>query len=372
MRIPTRILTTAAAAVLIPLASLSANAQVPSDTTLQAQAAAMTLTSADLPTGYTLIGETFLPLPDGVDGVTSHYVSVYTNTTSGQQIRSYVYTFASEDQAKSGFDTLEGNEADTLSDESLELGTGSAELTTGTYQNADDQTVGTADVTFVQGSAVVGVAVDNPDGSAPDSGLAKDLAGIADTRAQAVAAGNAPVDLTLPAKIVPITDGGTVIQAGYLDASEAEAIYGTQGSAIASAKSTYVVAVGYGEDGAAPRVTIGVSTYASADDAKKVVEQADQIFPPLSDVEKVEDVKLDGTDSVVAYHYTSRDGEIASQESYRIVYSQGDTVTVVDVQAASDTEVAQAAANAIAGPQLTCQTEGDCVRPEADGVLPAN
>lgn len=372
MRIPTRVLTTATAAVLIPLASLSANAQVPSDTNVQAQAAAMTLTSADLPTGYSLIGETFLPLPDGVDGVTSHYVSVYTNTSTGQQIRSYVYTFGSEDQAKTGFDTLEGNEADTLSDESLTLGTGNAELTTGTYQNANDKTIGTADVTFVEGSAVVGVAIDNPDGSTPDSDLAKDLASIADTRAQAVTSGNASVDLTLPAKLVPISEGGTVIQAGYIDASEAEAIYGTQGSAIASAKSTYVETIGYGDSGTAPRVTIGVSTYASADDAKKVVEQADQIFPPLSDGEKVEDAKLDGTDAVVAYHYTSRDGEIASKESYRIIFSQGETVTVVDVQAAPDTEVAQAAANAIAGPQLTCQTGGDCVRPEADGVIPAN
>lgn len=369
MRILTRFLA-ASAALLLPLAGMGVNAQVPEDSTLQAQVAAVALTTSDLPTGYSLVGETFLPLPSDLDGVTAHYVSVYTNTESGEQIRSYVYGFASEEQAQAGFAALESEDTDTLSDEALDLGSGESELTTGTYQNANDEAIGTADATFVQGALVLGVAVDSGDDTAVDPQLARDLAATVDTRAQAVVAGDTTLDLSLPAKIVPIASGGTVLQAGFITASEAEAIYGTQGSAIASADTTYVQTIGYGEGGAAPRVTIGLSTYASTDDAARVVEQADQIIPPLADQEQVEDIAVDGAESVVAYRYTSRDGATSSRESFRIIFSQGETVTVVDVQGAPDSETAQAAANAITAPQLTCQAEGTCERPVADGVIP--
>jgi hypothetical protein len=373
MRLRSTFYSAIAATLMLPLAAISASAQVPASTEIQAQAAAMTLTTDDLPTGFSFTGETFLDLPDAgtVPGATAHYLSLYTNTDTGQQIRSYVFTFENADQASAGFDALEGDEPATLTDAALELGTGNAEISTGTYERVDGTVVGTADATFVRGTAVVGVAVDNPDGTVPDAQLATDLAGLADARATAVSAGESPVDLTLPALLAPITDNGTILQAGYLNASESEAIYGTQGSALGIAQSSYVQTVAYGEDGTAPRVTVGISTFASADEATAVVDLADSIFQPLADQQKVEDVEIDGTDAAVAYRYTSRDGTTAQRESYRVIFAQGETVTVVDVQGADDSELAQAAANAIVSAQVDCQTDGVCERPQADGVIPA-
>lgn len=370
MRIQTKAVAAMTALILMPLTIGGVMAQVPEAPEMQAQVAAMTLESAELPTGYILSGETFLPLTDGVEGLTAHYVSVYTNMDSGQQIRSYAYAFDSDEHATAGFETLEGNEAETLVDKEIELGSGKAELTTGTFENSDGTVVGTADVTFVRGSAVIGVAVDSPDGSQPDVQLAQDLATTADTRAQQSSSGDASVDLTLTTKLVPFSSGGTVIQSGFVSSNESEAIYGTQGSALTAVTSSYVQTVAYGESGAAPRVTIGVSKFSNADDAKKVVEQADQIFQPLPDQEKVDDFKLEGSDAVVAYRYTSRDGSTAERESFRIIFSQGEHVTVIDVQGAADSDAAEAAANAIAAPQLTCQTGGACERPVAEGVIP--
>lgn len=364
-------------ATLLTLALLlpgNAFAQIPQEADAEATAAALTLTAEDLPTGYSLTGETFLPLPDAtqVPGVQANYVSVYTNTENGQQIRSYVYTFENEDQAKAGIEVIEGNEAETLKDESVELGSGNAELTTGTYERADGSVVGTADVTFVRGNAVIGVAVDHPDGSAPDSTLATDLAKRADERAQKVQAGDSGIDLSLPGKIVPFTDGGTVLQAGFLSPAESEAVYGTQGSALTSLTSTYVKSVGYGENGAAPRVTIGVTTFASPEEAKSVVEQSDRIFTTMADQEKVADVEIEGTDSVAAFRYTSRDGASGSRESYRLIFSVGDVVTVVDVQGAPDSATAESAAQSIVAAQIGCQGGGTCERPVAEGVIPGN
>lgn len=371
MRIRT-ILSTMLAAVLMLSVFQGASAQLPDAPEVQAQAAAMSLTSDDLPTGFQLTGETFLPLPDAgiVEGVTAHYVSVYTNIDNGQVIRSYVYVFETEEQASDGIEVLEGNEPETLTDEAVEMGSGNAELTTGTYESADGSTVGTADVTFVRGNAVAGVAVDNPDGSEPDSGLATDLADLLDERVQQVQNGEVAVDLEQPAAIVPFAEGGTLIQAGYLNSAEGEAIYGTQGSALTGLQSSWVQTVAYGEEGAAPRVTIGVTRFASAEEATEVVEQSDGIFQPLADQEAVEEADVEGADSVVAYRYTSRDGSIAEQESYRVIFAQGETVTVVDVQGAADTATAEAAANTIAQSQFTCQSEGTCERPDAPGVIP--
>lgn len=350
-----------------------ASAQVPDSPEVMAQAAAMTLTSEDLPTGFILAGETFLPLPDAaaVPGVTAHYVSVYTNTTTGQQIRSYVYLFETEEQATAGLAALEGTEPETLTDSEIQVGAGAAELSSGTYDPGDGTTVGTADVTFVRGNAVAGVAVDNPDGTEPDAKLATDLATIKDTRVQQVQSGESTVDLAQPGSVVPFATGGTVVQAGFLSASESEAIYDTQGSALAGLRSSWVQTIAFGEEGAAPRVTIGVTTFASPEDAKSIVEQADRIFQPMADQETIEEPTVEGADSVVAFRYTSRNGSIAEKESYRIIFSQGATVTVVDVQGAPDSATAEAAANAVATSQVACQTSGTCERPVAPDVIPA-
>ena len=56
------ILTTMMAAALLLTALQATAAQLPDAADVQAEAAAMTLTSEDLPTGFMLTGETFLDL----------------------------------------------------------------------------------------------------------------------------------------------------------------------------------------------------------------------------------------------------------------------------------------------------------------------
>lgn len=368
MRVRT-ILSTMFAALLLITGFQGASAQVPETAEVQAQAAAMTLTSEDLPTGFQLTGETFLPVPE-LEGATARYVSVYTNIDTGQVIRSYVTLFETEDQAVAGYEVLEEEAGDNLTDGEVSVSSGNAEITTGTYEGANGEVIGTADVTFVSGTAVAGVAVDNPDGTEPDAQLATDLATLMNTRVGEVQVGSSTIDLSLTGQIVPFANGGTLVQSGFLSSGESEAIYGTQGSALTGLGSSYVQTVAYGEEGSAPRVTIGVTTFGSAEEATEVVEQAGNIFQPLADQETVEDASVDGADSTAAYRYTSRDGSIADQESYRIIFSQGDKVTVVDVQGAADSETAEAAANAIASSQMACQGEGTCEVPVAPGVIP--
>lgn len=370
MRVRT-LLSTMFAALLLVTGFQGTSAQLPESSEVQAQAAAMTLTSEDLPTGFQLTGETFLPVPE-IDGATARYVSVYTNIDTGQEIRSYVVLFETEEQATAGYETLEADAGEGLEDAEVDLSAGNAEITTGTYEGADGSVRGTADVTFVSGTAVAGVAVDNPDGTVPESQLAIDLATLMSTRVEEVQSGSSAIDLGLTGQIVPFADGGTLVQSGFLSSGESEAIYGTQGSALTGLSSSYVQTVAFGEEGSAPRVTIGVTTFGSAEAATEVVEQSGNIFQPLADQETVEDASVEGADSTVAYRYTSRDGSIADQESYRIVFSQGDKVTVVDVQGAADSETAEAAANAIAQSQVACQGEGTCEVPVAPGVIPGS
>lgn len=342
-------------------------AQAPADEATQAEATAYTLDSADLPTGYTLTGETFLTAPDAttLPGLQAVYVSVYTNLDSGEVIRSYVYLFDTADNAKAGIQVVGGNQEETIERTAVELGDDEAVLLNGTYTKADGSIGGTADVAFVRGNAVIGVAVDGAGEAVPDPQLAQDLAARADERAQAVQSGEAPVNLELPKKVVPFAENGMVIQAGYLNATESELIYDTQGSPLASLESSWVKTVGYGENGEGPRLTIGVTEFATAEDAAAVVDQSDRIFTGLTDQQKVDGVSVEGAEQVVAYTYTSEDGS-----AYRIIFSIGEVVTVVDVQGAPDAATAEAAANSVATAQVTCQVDGTCERPVAEGVIP--
>lgn len=338
-----QMLTSLLALLLFAGSSLGLAAQSTMDADLRAQVAAMTLTAEDLPTGFALVGETFLD-DAGHDGQVAHYVSTYLNTDSGQQIRSYVYAFATSDQADAALAALTEEMAEAT----------------------------TADISFASDTVVTGVAVDNADGAVADMELATDLAAIQQVRVQAVQGGSSPVDLTLPSLVIPFDSNGGLVQVGYLSAGESEAMYGVSGSTLSSLDSTWVQTVAFGDNGAAPRVTVAVTTFGNEDDAKTVIENADRIFQTMADQEVVDDVKLDGSDNVVAYRYTSRAGQIGDQESYRVIYSIGTTVTVVDVQGAPDKEAAEAAANTLTRSQLKCQTEGVCDVPSVPGVIPAN
>lgn len=371
-------------AMMIALA-LPVSAQTPaaSDPDPRAQLAAVTPGSADLPTGYTFVGETFLSADQvsgpGIEsaaldegGFETQYVSVYENADSGTRIRSYASLWQDEASADSGFALLEDETAtnpnDALEDSTADVGEEPREITTGTYLDAEGTTIGTVDVTFRRGPMVIGVAHETSDGSAADVAIATELAARLDDRAQAVLNGESPAntDLALPSQVISFAaDGNGTVQAGFLGPVEVESIYGVQGSLLSGVEASWVETTIIGsQDLSGPTVTIGVTTFGSGDDARFTVEQAQDLFTPLESQEVADAPEIEGASAVSAFRFSS-DGDV--QDSFRLIFANDVTVTVVDVQGGASGGGAEQSANDIATAQVGCQTDGACDAP----ALPA-
>lgn len=370
-----RIRTLLGAAVLTvalvgPVGIASAQATPPAVTVEQrAQLAAMTLTSDELPAGYVFAGETFLTAEQmagpGIDaqaltdaGFVVQYVSEYRNADTGAMIRSYASQWNDAAAAQNGFSMVEDetktNPDAQLKDGGADVGQDPRETTTGTY-TANDTTYGTTDVTFRRESVLAGVAIDTSDGSAPDAQVAADLATKLDARVQQVEKGDAPAhtDLALPGQVVPFGAAGTTSQAGFLGPAEVESIYGLQGSVLDSVQASWVDTTVIGKG----TVTVGVTRFDSEANASSAVKQSADLFTPLNNVEPVSDLTIDGASAVAGYRYTSGDGEDIN--SFRLIFSSGSTVTVIDLQNNVKGDL-QKLATTIAGKQLGCQTDGAC------------
>lgn len=356
------------------------NAQTPTaDPDPKVQLAAVTPGTEDLPTGYVFVGETFLSADQvsgpGIDaaaltdgGFVAQYVSVYENESTDQRIRAYASLWQDDATAESGFAILEDEAAtnpnDAMEDSDVDVGEEPRELTTGSYLDADGTTVGTADVTFRRGPMVIGVAHETLDGSEADETIATDLATRIDERAKAVLNGESPfgTDLTLPASTISFeAEGNGLVQAGFLGPVEIESIYGVQGSLLSNAEASWIATTIIGaQDLGAPTVTVGVTTFGSDDDARLTAEQAADLFGSLENQQDAEAPAIEGADQVSAFTYSSN-GE--GQDSYRLIFSTGTMLTVVDVQNAASEGGAASAATAIASAQMTCQTGGTCEAP---------
>lgn len=346
--------------------------------------AAVTPGSEDLPTGYSFVGETFLSADQvaasGIDaealrsgGFVSQYVSVYENADADQRIRAYVSLWDDDQAATDGFAILEDesvtNPNDALEDAGASAGEEPRETTTGTYAAADGATIGTVDVTFRRGPMVVGIAHETLDGSAADTDLANELATRIDERAQAVIDGSElpHIDMALPGNVVSFEgEGNGLAQAGFLGPVEVESIYGVQGSLLSGIDSSWIETTLIGGKAESPSVTVGVSTFTNPDDAALVVQQAADLFPPLSGQEAVDGVSLDGADAVTAFRYGTSEG---GADGYRVLFAANGTLTVIDVQRAAADGAAEETAMAIANAELTCQTGGTCEAPSLPGSL---
>lgn len=348
------------------------------------QLAAVTPGSENLPTGYTFVGETFLSVDQvaatGINaetlrsgGFVSQYVSIYENGDANERIRAYVSLWDDDQAATDGFAVLEDedvtNPDDALQDSDASVGEEPRETTTGTYAAADGSTIGTVDITFRRGPMIVGIAHESLDGSAADAELASDLATRIDERAQAVLDGSdlPHVDMTLPGDVVSLEgEGNGLAQAGFLGPVEVESIYGVQGSLLSGIDSAWVETTLIGGKAESPSVTVGVSTFTNPDDAALVVQQAADLFPPLTGQEAVDGVSLDGADAVTAFRYGTGDG---SADSYRLLVAANGTLTVIDVQRAAAEGGAEETAMAVATAELACQTGGTCEAPALPGSL---
>jgi hypothetical protein len=119
-----------------------------------------------------------------------------------------------------------------------------------------------------------------------------------------------------------------------------------------------------GEGGSGPSVVIAASTFADADTAARVVEQAAALAPVTIDLQPV-DFAVDGADSAMGFQYASPGSADGAVDSFRGVIQVGTTMVVVDVQGASSPEQAQTAVTSLLTAQIAC-SGGTCQLPEID------
>ncbi len=352
----------------------------PQDVAMRASMAAITLDQETLPNGYSFVGEAFLDASQVASGTLdaksltdagfqSQYVSIYENSGDNSRVRSYVSAWKDDAAAQKGFDLLENESAmspgSALTDADTKVGDAPHELTSGTYKEGD-KTIGTTDLTFRSGSLLVGVAVEKTDGSAPDAATVDALAKMSAQRATDVASGKNPqfTDLKLPAQALPLQSLGTEVQAGFVSPSEAESIYGHQGSELAKLTASWVSSVGLGKgDSQVPYVTVSVTTFAGPDEATAVVSKAADLVGSLSNAQPIDGAKVDGADSAAAFSFTSMATGGQTANSYRILYAKGNALVAIDVQGASSEDLARQAAESLAKDQMGCLGKSECPAP---------
>jgi len=367
-----------------PPASLPENGV---DVALRAAMASITLDESALPDGYAFEGETFLTAEQSASGTVdaaaltdagfvSQYVSLYTDSEETGRIRTYVTTWTDAAAAEAGFATIE-DETRTitegeLTDAETAIGEEPREVTSGSYPDPADPatTISTVDLTFRLDRFLVGVAVETTSGTAPDPATADSLAAELEGRATAALGNENPerTDLALVPKVLPLSGLGTELQAGFLSPVEVEGLYGLQGSALGGFDATWSEAIGLGaDDNLAPYVAIGVTTFGADADAAAVIDQASELTPAISGVEAVDAPAVEGAAQTVAFRFPSPATGADGIDSYRVMFSAGASVGVVDVQGASSPEIAEQAALALAAAQVGCFSAETCAAP----TLPA-
>lgn len=354
------------------------------DVTLRAQMAAMTLDDGALPDGYAFDGETFLTADQVASGdleasgladagFVSQYLSAYSNDSLATRIRTYVSAWSDANAAEAGFDIIEDedltNPDGELTDGDATVGEEPRETTTGSYPDpADDSvTISTADVTFRVDRFLVGVAVETTNGESADAELAGTLAAELEGRATGAISAQNPdgTDLALVPQVLPLQDLGRELQAGFLSPAEVEELYGLQGSALASFSASWAQAIGVGEgDALQPFVAVGMTTFGDDADAATVVEQATDLLPSIVGIEAVDGVTIDGADQVAAYRFPSPAIGSTENDSFRVIFSAGPNVGVVDVQGADSSEIGQQVATDLATAQVACIGESSCAAPK--------
>lgn len=366
----------------------STQGTVEADVQLRAEMAAITLQRVSLPTGYVFSGETFLSAEQVASGdlsaqeltdagFVSQYLSVYTDPDTGNQISSYVSAWTDADAATAGFDLIE-DESRTHPDGSFtdsDAGVGEApgETTTGTF-TADGKTVSTVDTTFRIGQFLVGTSLQTSDGSTPDPAVVSGLAGAIEARATSAVAGDSPegTDLALAAQAMPLFALAPSLQTGFLGAQEAEQMYGLQGSALGTLTASWTDVIGLGADNGGPFVSVGLTQFASPEDAHAVVTQFGELAPQVPGATQIDGFELEGATAAVAFEFPSVATGGDTPNSFRIAAVVESTLIVIDVQGASSVEVAETAAMDLAGNQLACVGQTSCAVPSLPAELTGN
>jgi hypothetical protein len=367
-------------AIPVILAQTPASAQPSAlDADARARLSAIPLASGELPDGFGLAWEGFVldtenaypnvdarALADA--GFAGMYSSIYQNPDTGDAIISYASQW---EDAEAGFALAEDeavtNPGVSLTDAELDAGTGSAEITTGAVET-ETGSVNITDASFVVDRYTMGVTVQVSPESPIDAAAVTSMVEALEARATSVIAGTAPAgaDLALPVSVLDIRSLGVEQQAGFLSSAESETLYGVSGSSLSGIQVSWVSTVSVGEDGAPPYVAMAVSTFESADNAARVVEQSADLIPVTVELQPVDGFAVEGTDSVRGYQYASQTSTDGAVDSFRGVAQVGASMIVVDVQGAASPEAAQAAVSELIAAQVTCAGGGECQAPEVD------
>jgi len=363
----------------------------------RADLAAMTLDSEDLPEDYYFHNEQYIPgealvaglqLADDASaaltesGLTWFYESTYTTADGSGQIRTYVSEYPDEAGAVAGFGVLEDEEAlvgegGELEDlDGPEVGEDPKEITVGSLPpnpGAEDDApvLRSVDATFRVGTLIVGVAVETRDDAEPDQALAEELAEVLATRVEDVLAGQAPAtaDPAVREALLQL-DATLSAREGYLTATDILGPIDPAETPYAEYESGYAQTLIVGEGGTElPFVSLAVSSFSSEDGPLAVLGDADNLQPAFTNIERVDDVQVEGADAAVGYRFASTPGGRSDNDSFRVLIIVGDRLATVDVQGATSAEVAEATALDLAGQQAECLQSDD---PCGAGTIPAD
>lgn len=344
--------------------------------------AAMTLDSNQIPETFFLIAEYYTSpqeIADGfagqVDsealfatGIQTFYQSYYANA-DGNTLRTYIIAFDTEDGATAGFELFEDEETlvpnGDLRDSPGLAGVGEspAEITSGTIEQGDGTQQRTYDISYRIDRFEVGVAMETYDGSDVDDDLVDQLAVDLAERVQAVLGGEdiPGVDFDLPDQLIAL-DADTQIE-GYQTASEAFLIddpdllpdgfvSGFYRGASFSRRVTSFL----------PFVTVGISSFESADDVEAALDDTEAIMPSLPDLDQLRGLDLDGADDIIGFSYSSPDGN-GEPDSIRLFVQIDDHLLVIDVQGMENAASAEESGLTIADAALSCALDGECRSP---------
>jgi hypothetical protein len=362
--------------------------------------AAMTLDSSDMPEGFSLFYEIYIPgdrvssdltggliTPEEIaaTGLQWYYESVYLSSDGSVRLRSYVEQYADEAGAALGFELLEDEgrlapEGSVFTDSpGAGVGEEPSEISEGSLQpTGPTPIVNSIDSTFRTGNLIAGVSVDTLPDLPADKQLAIDLSAVLLNRIQTVLA-NQPlplIDYDLPGQVVHLSPGFLGHDEGYLSASE---IFGPEAAAPVS--STFVS--GYFTNQSLisdpesplpiPLVSITIGKFQDQSAALAVLGDSVVLQPPFEGVTPLDIGSIPGASLVQAFTYANPMLSGSSQDSARIVMVVGTSLVILDVQANATLDGAIEGARQIATAQAAClQANGACAPVELPvGLLAA-
>jgi hypothetical protein len=343
--------------------------------------AAMVLDSTDMPEGFTIFYELYVPgdrissdLTGGLispeeiasSGIEWYYESVYLSSDGSTRVRSYVEQYADAAGATRGFELLEDEirlapEGSVFTDgPGAGVGEEPAEISEGSLQpSGTTPVVNSIDSTFRTGNLLAGVSVDTLPDVPADKQLAIDLSGVLFDRIQTVLANQSLplVDYALPGQLVALSPGFQGHDEGYLSATE---IFGPDaaapvGSSFVSGYFTNQSLISTDEVPLPiPLVSITVGKFQDENSALQVLGDSAVLQPPFDSVEPLDIGSIPGASVVQAFTYANPMLSASSQDSVRIVMVVGGNLVILDVQANKTLDGAQEAAIQIATAQADC------------------